>query len=502
MKLNKFFKKIQSTFSHTVLSRLLFTYVAIMLMMLAAQSLLMGQIYQQEYYTERIRTLQMETTILSQSASEELSEGGTFSVSFRKQVYNAAKRQAAVIWVVDRLGLVGQMTADPADTTGSTGNKVPEFTMLNITGNDFNRCFISTMRGEPITAEDLFTQQMGSEVLTIGVPIRYQDITQKDVTIGAVFMLTKMQAMNTAIGNMYRHITTSAAISMILGMVLISLMSTRISRPLVQMNQIAGYIARGNFDKKADVKSRDEIGQLAQSFNAMAVELKKQEDLRASFVANVSHELRSPLTSIHGFAQGMLDGTVEQKDYQKYLGVIVGETRRLNKLIRELLDLSQIESGKFPLNKQNFDINELISRVLITFEDKIVNKSLEIDVDYRQDKAMVTADPDRIEQVIINLLDNAVKFTGEGGRIRIWTHGASDKILIGISDNGPGIPEEDQPYIWERFYKVDKSHTGKKGTGLGLSIVKKIIDQHGERITLQSQSGSGAVFVFSLKKPE
>jgi signal transduction histidine kinase len=250
------------------------------------------------------------------------------------------------------------------------------------------------------------------------------------------------------------------------------------------------------------VKSRDEIGQLAMSFNTMAEELKKQEDLRSGFVANVSHELRSPMTSIHGFAQGMLDGTIPQEDHQKYLEVIVGETRRLNKLIRELLDLSQIESGKFPLHMQVFDVNELISRVLITFEEKIVSKSLEIEVDFKQDKAMVQADPDRIEQVVINLLDNAVKFTGEGGNIKIWSHGTQDKMLIGVSDNGPGIPEEDQPYVWERFYKVDKSHSGKKGTGLGLSIVKKIIDQHGERITLQSQPGGGATFVFSLRKQE
>ena len=180
----------------------------------------------------------------------------------------------------------------------------------------------------------------------------------------------------------------------------------------------------------------------------------------------------------------------------------MGETRRLNKLIRELLDLSQIESGKFPLNIQPFDVNELISRVLITFEEKIVSKSLDIDVDFRQDKAMVLADPDRIEQVVINLLDNAVKYTNESGRVKIWTHGASDKILVGISDDGPGIPEEDQPYIWERFYKVDKSHTGNTGTGLGLSIVKKIIDQHSERITLQSGPGSGTVFTFSLKKQD
>lgn len=502
MKLNRLLTGISDKLRNRLLSRLLFTYIAIMIVMLAIQGVLMGGIYQQEYYAERVKMLQKEADDLSILASVELSANEAFSVFFVKYIDSVAKRQNGVIWLIDRTGVILQMKADSNKETGTTAGKLPEFTQFRIYSTEFDRSFNKAMRGNVVAEKGMFADVIGKEMLTIGVPIRYQDATKKDVTIGAVFLHTKMQTMYTAIGNMYRHIATSAVISIILGIVMISLMSTRISQPLVQMNEIARSIARGNFDKKADVQSGDEIGQLAQSFNTMAVELKKQEDLRSGFVANVSHELRSPLTSIHGFAQGMLDGTIEQKDYQKYLGVIVGETRRLNKLIRELLDLSQIESGKFPLNIQSFDVNELISRVLITFEEKIVNKSLDIDVDFRQDKAVVNADPDRIEQVVINLLDNAVKFTPDYGQIRIWTHGSSDRILVGISDSGPGIPEEDQPYVWERFYKVDKSHTGKKGTGLGLSIVKKIIDQHGERITLKSKTGCGAMFVFSLKKQE
>lgn len=484
---------------HRLLSRLLFTYIAIMLVMLGVQSLLMGGIYQQEYFAERVRSLQKDAEDLSIIASEEMSAKQSFSVYSMKTMESVVKRQGAEIWIVDRLGNIQRMMPVPSSSSGGA-SKPPELSEYVFGTSDFKRTLTRVLRGETIKERGLYSSQLGSDELTVGVPIRYADVQKKDVTIGAVFIHSKMQSMYVAIGNMYRHIATSAAVSMVLGVVLISFISTRISRPLVQMNGIAKNIARGIFDKKADVKSLDEIGQLAQSFNTMAEELKKQEDLRSGFVANVSHELRSPLTSIHGFAQGMLDGTIDQKDYQKYLGVIVGETRRLNKLIRELLDLSQIESGKFPLNLQVFDVNELISRMLITFEEKIVGKSLEIDVDYRQEKSMVLADPDRIEQVVINLLDNAVKFTGEGGHLRIWTHGASDKILVGISDDGPGIPEEDQPYIWERFYKVDKSHTGKKGTGLGLSIVKKIIDQHNERITVQSKPGNGTVFVFSLRR--
>jgi signal transduction histidine kinase len=501
LKLNSFFGKIRR-FSNTVLSRLLITYIAIMVVMLAVQSLLMGGIYQQQYISDRVSGLRKEATDLSLLISQEISIGGNVSTLYPKEVYDVARRQKAVVWVVKWNGTVEQMQPNDASKTGSSGDTVPSFKEFLGNGDDFLRYFKRVMSGDIVTEQDKFEDLFGAGMLTVGVPIHYQDVTRKDTVIGAIFMHAKMQPLNEAIGKMYGHIATSASIAMVVGFMLILLMSARISKPLAQMNEIAGRIARGDFSKKADAASRDEIGQLARSFNTMAEGLKKQEALRSGFVANVSHELRSPLTSIHGFAQGMLDGTIPQGDYQKYLEVIVGETRRLNKLIRELLDLSQIDSGTFPLNMQAFDVNELISRVLITFEEKIVNKSLEIEVDFRQDKAMVLADPDRIEQVVINLLDNAVKYTGQGGRIKIWTHGAANRILIGISDDGPGIPEEDQPYVWERFYKVDKSHSGKKGTGLGLSIVKKIIEQHGERITLQSKPGCGAVFVFSLKKPD
>ena len=487
--------KPKKKFNSTVFLRLLVTYIGIMILTLAGQSILMANIYQREYYAQRIYTVTQDATVLSQSACVAMATAGGLNSQFIKSVYSVVQRQDAAIWIVDRAGNI--FNVNEPDKLTEASQKAPDFRGAKLPDASFARCMRTVLGGDTISEQGLFTGLQGAQVLTVAVPIKIDDMI-----IGAIFIHTRLEPLHTVLGQLYRYLATSAAAAVALGTALIFLMASRFSKPLVQMNTIAGLIAQGNFDRKADVKSNDEIGQLAQSFNTMAEELKKQEDLRSGFVANVSHELRSPLTSIHGFAQGMLDGTIPQSENQKYLTVIVGETRRLNKLIRELLDLSQIESGKFPLNMQTFDINELIRRALITFEEKIDNKSLEIEVDFKQDKAMVLADPDRIEQVFINLLDNAIKFTDNDGRISIWTHSASDKMLVGVGDNGPGIPEEDQSYVWERFYKVDKSHSGKKGTGLGLSIVKKIIDQHGERITMQSQLGSGTVFVFSLKKAD
>ena len=476
----------------TVFGKLLIMYVGILLATLVGQGFLMAGLYQNEFYRQKETSATQDALSLAAEASSALEKGNWPNSSLIRSVYSVVERQQAAVWVVNPYGWIQNI--DEPDRVDDATLTPPQFHGYKMSERTFGSVMLKVLAGQPIRQKSLFSGLGGGSVLTIAVPI----VVDGEVA-GAIFLHTTMEVSPALLAGAYRSILTSALTAIIVGAFLMSVLVSRFSRPLVQMNVIAHSIARGQFDRKADVRSRDEIGQLAQSFNSMADELRKQEELRSGFVANVSHELRSPLTSIHGFAQGMLDGTIPQSEHQKYLDVIVGETRRLNKLIRELLDLSQIESGKFPLNKQNFDLNEMIRRVLITFEEKIDNKNLQIDVDFRQDKAMVQADPDRIEQVLINLLDNAIKFTSDNGHIRIWTHAASDKLLIGIQDDGPGIPEEDQPYIWERFYKVDKSHTGKKGTGLGLSIVKKIIDQHGERITMQSQPGSGTTFVFSLK---
>ncbi len=479
----------------TVFSKLLMMYIGIMLATLAGQSVLMAGLYQNEFYHQKAVTAAQDVQTLADAAGNAMENNNWPNKTFIRSVYSVVERQQAAVWLVNPLGIINNI--DEPDRIDEATMNPPSFHGLEMRSDAFSDIMWTVLSGSSVSNQGMFSGMEGRTVLTLGVPI----VVGNQVR-GAIFLHTPMKVSQALLAGTYRSIATSATMSILVGALLMSLMASRFSRPLVQMNAIAHTIARGQFDRKAEVRTRDEIGQLAQSFNTMAEELKKQEELRSGFVANVSHELRSPLTSIHGFAQGMLDGTIPQSEHQKYLDVIVGETRRLNKLIRELLDLSQIESGKFPLHLQNFDLNELVRRVLITFEEKIDSKNLQIDVDFRQDKAMVNADPDRIEQVLINLLDNAIKFTGDGGRIRIWTHSAQDKLLVGVQDDGPGIPEEDQPYVWERFYKVDKSHTGKKGTGLGLSIVKKIFDQHGERITMQSQLGNGTTFVFSLKNAE
>ena len=308
-----------------------------------------------------------------------------------------------------------------------------------------------------------------------------------------------MSNLDVSFGAMGRQVAVAAIAALILGVALSYLMSRSITRPITTISKAVGRFAKGELDSRVDINRHDELGELADAFNSMAEDLSRLEKLRRGFVANVSHELRSPMTSMQGYVQGMLDGTIPEADYPQYLNVVLSETKRLNKLISELLDLSRIESGKFPLNCQKFDVNELIARIMFQYEGRIEEKHINVDISFRQEQCLVWADPDRISQVVVNLIDNAVKFLQDGGSLTLWTLMDEDHAIITIKDDGPGIASEDLPYIFDRFYKADKAHSGK-GTGLGLSIVKKILEQHGQEIKCTSTPGRGTSFMFTLAK--
>ena len=228
----------------------------------------------------------------------------------------------------------------------------------------------------------------------------------------------------------------------------------------------------------------------------------EREQLRREFSANVSHELRSPLSSIRGFLEAMEDGTIPTDEHEKYIEIVLDETRRMSGMVNDLLDIARIESGQYKLNLSVFDINDLIGRVLITFEARITAKHADVDAQLDYEPVFVEADRDRIGQVLHNLIDNAIKFMPENdGLLTIKSVVSKHKVYVSVCDNGPGIPKEDIAHIFDRFYKAEKAHTYKNGsgTGLGLSIVKLVIDQHHGEIKAES-SENGTVFTFSLKQ--
>ena len=324
-------------------------------------------------------------------------------------------------------------------------------------------------------------------------------IKREDTNVGAIYLHGQVQGIKQTI-TLIRNCSIVAFLLGVMAALLISFFVARkISKPLYEMNEAAKELSKGNFDQQIEVTESGEIGQLTETFNSMAAALKKYEDTRQSFIGNVSHELKSPLTSIQGFIQGMVDGTISKDEQQTYLEIVLAETKRMNTLIMDLLDLVRIESNQMEIKFTKWDANELIRRCLINFINKIEERHIELTVDISEDKTEVYADIDRITQVITNLLDNAVKFCNDSGSIKVWTYKTNGKLNISISNTGRTIPEEDLEYIFDRFFKVDKAHNRKiPGTGIGLSIVKEIINRHDEKIWVNSKAGVGTVFTFTL----
>ena len=276
----------------------------------------------------------------------------------------------------------------------------------------------------------------------------------------------------------------------------------RIINPFVDMNHIVQCYSKGDFSQRIPVQGKDEASQLGRSFNEMADQLKNLEVTRQSFVANVSHELRSPLTSMKGFLEAMMDGTIPPEEHEHYIEIVLSETRRMTAMVNDLLDLARIESGIITVNYEVFDINELVRRTLITFEARISEKRMELDVRFAAEQTYVYADSNQISQVLRNLIDNAIKYSPEGRTLLVSTYALRKEVYVTIRDTGVGIPAEDVPHIFDRFYKVEKAHTPSPqvGSGLGLAIVKKIIEAHGQSITVKSARGKGTQFTFTLEK--
>lgn len=247
------------------------------------------------------------------------------------------------------------------------------------------------------------------------------------------------------------------------------------------------------------VESDDEIGYLAACLNYMASQIAGAEDDQKKFVANVSHDFRSPLTSIRGYLEAMLDGTIPQEQHEKYLNIVLAETDRLTKLTNSLLSLNNLNTKGMLLDRTDFDINVIIRATAASFEGTCRQKVLSIELILTDDEMYVYADMEKIQQVLYNLLDNAIKFSHHGSTIKVETSVKKNKLFLSIKDTGIGIPKEDLKLIWDRFYKSDLSRgKDKKGTGLGLSIVKEIINSHGEHINVISTEGVGSEFIFTL----
>lgn len=318
---------------------------------------------------------------------------------------------------------------------------------------------------------------------------------------GMIFLSSEASDLASIWHEMARIFLSTAIIVVLIAFIFASFTARRLSQPLKAITNAARAFGHGKLDTRVDVGERDdEIGELADAFNSMAESLAKSEERRTEFIANVSHELKTPMTTIAGFAEGILDGTIPPERQSDYLSVISSETRRLSRLVRNMLDISRVRSETDDPAQAQFDICEILLRVLVSLESKITAKRLEVITELPDQPLPVWGDPDSITQVCYNLLDNAIKFSREGGELLLEIKQKGGKAFVTIGNEGETIPADEIPLIFDRFHKSDRSRSlDREGVGLGLYIVKSILNTHRENISCTSEQGK-TQFTFTLTR--
>ena len=324
-------------------------------------------------------------------------------------------------------------------------------------------------------------------------------VTGKNLGIVIVSTPTRSTAaIMTRISNTFMVVSLLVVLISVIAMIILV---RRQSDPLRQVAQAARAFGHGDLDARVKLTEDhpEEVEELALAFNNMAQELQKSEYQRREFVANVSHELKTPMTTISGYIDGILDGTIPQSRQSYYLQIVSDETKRLSRLVRSMLDISRLQDGSVPEEKKiHFDMEEALGQVLITFEQKITDKKLNVDVDMPGHPVYTHACEDYVTQIIYNLIDNAVKFCPSGGTLGLRIEQGGGKVYVSVSNGGETIPAEELPFVFARFHKLDKSRSqNRDGWGLGLYIVKTLVSSHGENISVTSRDGK-TTFTFTM----
>lgn len=341
-----------------------------------------------------------------------------------------------------------------------------------------------------------FNDMFPSSMISIGIPISADGVQQ-----GYLILHTSMNELDSLQGDMLSIMYMPFLVILLVLVIILAYLSRTIIRPIGKLNVAAREYAKGNFEAKTGVKRKDEIGELSDSLEYMAGELNKLDEYRKNFIANISHDFRSPLTSIKGYLEAMLDGTIPPEKYSRYLNIVLTESKRLTKLTSGLLELNDFDTYGPILKKQEFDIVDVVRETRNTVEGVYQKKKIDFEIKCPAEDTNVYADKMKIGQVVHNLIDNAIKFSPKNGKITVTIYDKNDKIFVSVKDQGPGIEKDKQKMVFDRFYKTDSSRgKDKQGTGLGLSITKEIIKAHGENINLISTEGVGSEFVFSLTR--
>lgn len=461
-------------------SKLILTFTVIITISFVMVAGFLSFWFETYYFDQRKGQLLTESQFLG-AAGVQYIHGNLSPEKMNETVTYIANYLSADIWLLDNYGYVFA---------------VSDSEHKNLIGNQILTNELAVLRaGHTVEKRGLYGNYYTMQVHTFEVPVVYNGSFQ-----GVIMMHSSLQEIREPLKKVYEIIWLSAIFAIIISSVIIYYFCQKIIiNPLAKINYVADKISKGEVEKRVIISSKDEIGELAQSFNSMADSIEQVEKNRRVFISNVSHEIRSPITSIKGFIGGILDGVIPMEKEKYYLSIAYEEIQRLTRLVNDLLDLSAIESGQFRLRIDEVDINEIIRLTVIKFETKIMKKKIKADVSLQGEKLMVAGDKDRLTQVITNLVDNAIKYAPVSGNISIKTNVKGTKAYVSIFNDGPLISEKDLKHIWDRFYKADKARSSKISTGLGLSIVRSILTQLGEDIWVENKDSKGVVFTFTLK---
>jgi signal transduction histidine kinase len=360
-------------------------------------------------------------------------------------------------------------------------------------GNYLLSDFQAILNGDEVFRQQQYSKNFNMMMIFAGIPW-----TTDSGIAGTILLFSPVSRITGHLKQLNLVIGFTALFFILLSSLVIYFNSRRISRPIKEMEQAAGKLASGENTEDLVVKSNDEIGKLAASFNYMKQQLADTEKIRREFIANVSHDMRTPLTSINGFIRGMLDGTIQPQDYNRYLLIIKEETTRLTRLSNEVLQLAKIQAGSTQLNRKILNVKDVLETVSESMKTMLEEKSLTLSV-HCEPSLSLSADKDKLKQILINILDNAIKYTPPEGKISLEAIQKENSVLFRIRDTGIGISPEDLPRIFEKFYRVDKSRQSLNGgSGLGLNIAQSLVELHKGKIRAVSDPKKGTEISFNI----
>lgn len=472
--------------------RLLYTYMSVILVLLFAVGITISMLINDHLIANREQLLLSKGQELSVYASRYFR--GRISENDILTFINGVDSSLDVrVWILDNNRNIAAISS-PAS--------IPLNASIKALTPEIDTIFKGQMVAKTITHP-----AYGETMMFVGVPSK-NELGQIE---GAVIMNAPMGGLNDFLTKIHLHIVLLGLFALILTLFIVDWLSTSIAKPLKSMEEAASALAHGSYNVQVDVKTDDEVGQLGKSLNALASDLntfvrqtERTEKLRRDFIANVSHELRTPITIIRGYNEALMDyGAVTDCETTiKYLLLINDETIRLERLIKDLLDLSRLQSGNIPLETERIPLNAVSKSVVTMLEQQAEQKKVVLRLGEFQ-PVEIEANGDRLIQLLVILIDNAIRYTSAGGEVTVSVTKEENYAVLTIKDTGVGIPAADLPYIWERFYKVDKAHTragAGTGTGIGLALAREIMQLHGAVAEVQSRVGQGTVFRIKFRQ--